>query len=174
MRSMNLSLVWMFILPLSAFCAEQLSEDVFKPYVGRWVGEFTIHSTATGYSEVFPVEQLYWIKDGTLHGVAASDRDSGLQNSRSETVIEGNRLRTCVFHKDSEESFFGTLHEGGILWVPTDLKRVTDYQIKEMIIMEEGERVLKSEGFDSFVFQDGLAHIIYRGSLRYMHEPKSK
>lgn len=83
-------LLCLFLLPL-ALPANEL-RDYLQYYEGRWVGQFSIHSTANGYTESFPVEHRYWWK-------------------------------------------------------------------------EEGLRKLKVEGFDTYVFGEGLAYIVFKGEL---------
>ena len=139
--------------------------DYLKRYEGRWVGHFTIHSTATGYNETFPVEQRYWWEDGQLHGISVAETDSGIQTAKSRTFIQNAELHSEVIQGDSTERFLGVLHDTGIVWLPEDPKRVTDYQMTEVFTLEEGQQRLNTDGFDSYVYQDGLAHLVYRGRL---------
>ena len=140
--------------------------DYLKQYEGRWVGHFTIHSGATGYSQTFPVEQRYWWKDGQLHGISVADTNDGMQMAKSRTFVQDGKLRSEVTRGEVNEVFFGVLHEDGIVWISSDLKRATDYQMREAFVVEEdGSRGLYTDGFDSYVYQEGLAHLIYRGRL---------
>jgi hypothetical protein len=157
-------LALLFFSPVLLFAEEDL-EAYLRTFEGRWVGHFTIHSAATGYSETFPVEQQYWWKDGQLQGVAVSERKSGMESARSSTYIKDGKLISVMKRGSEEEPFIGLFHEGGILWLPANMDRAKDYQIKEFIVVEDGKRILKTEGFDSYVYQDGLAHIVYRGEL---------
>ena len=63
-------------------------EDYLKQYEGRWIGEYTIHSPATNFTETFPVEQRYWIEDGQLCGLSVCDTDRGIQTAKSRTFIK--------------------------------------------------------------------------------------
>lgn len=135
-------------------------------YEGRWVGHFTIHSTASGYSETFPVEQQYWWKDGVLHGVAVSQREVGMSSARSQSVAKEGKYFSEVKVGEAVENYFGVLHDGGIVWLSTNLKRTKDYQMKESIVEVDGERVLMTEGFDTYVYGEGIAHLVYRGELK--------
>ncbi len=155
----------LLLLPLGLRAGEL--EDYLSGYVGRWSGHFTIHSTATDYSESFPVEQLYWWVGDQLHGVAVSERDSGMESARSVTSVVDGQLVSEISRGEQTERFVGVLHDGGLLWVPADLQRANDYQIKESLVEKDGKRVLKTEGFDSYVYQEGLAYIVYRGELVY-------
>jgi len=137
-----------------------------KMYEGRWVGHFTIHSTASGYSETFPVEQQYWWKDGVLHGVAVSQREVGMSSARSQSVAKEGKYFSEVKVGEVVENYFGVLHDGGIVWLSTNLKRTKDYQMKESIVEVDGERVLMTEGFDTYVYGEGIAHLVYRGELK--------
>lgn len=139
--------------------------DYLKRYQGRWVGDFTIYSTATNYSETFTVEQRYWWEDGQLHGMSVSDTNRGMQTAHSRTFIQDGQLQSEVTQGESVERFIGVLHDSGIVWVPGNLKRVTDYQMKESFVEEDAELYLQTEGFDSYVYQEGLAHLVYRGRL---------
>ncbi|WP_269526761.1 hypothetical protein [Coraliomargarita parva] len=146
--------------------AEDLPPELVKQYEGRWVGEFTVYSSASDYSETFIVEQQYWYKDGILRGVSVSQRESGISSSRSETKIVEGKLISEVSHSDGQtEQFIGTRHEGGIVWIPADMQRATDYQIKETFKEEAGDTVMQTEGFDSYVYADGLAQLVYKGHL---------
>jgi hypothetical protein len=145
--------------------------DYLKRYIGRWAGEFSIHSSATGYSQVFPVEQRYWWQDGQLHGISVSETDQGIQTAKSRTFVQDGQLRSEVLQGERREAFYGVLQDGGLVWVSADLKRVTDYQMKEAFALgEEGRLELHTDGFDSYVYQDGLAYLIYRGRLTQQAE----
>lgn len=144
--------------------------DYLKQYEGRWVGDFTIHSTATEYTETFPVEQRYWWEDGQLLGISVSDTNRGIQTARSRTFIQDGQLRSEVVTEESMEVFIGALHDGGIVWMPSDLNRATDYQMKEAFVEKEGKRRLHTDGFDSYVYEEGLAHLVYRGRLVFSPE----
>lgn len=137
-----------------------------QKYVGRWLGYFTIHSAATGYSETFPVEQRYWMEDGKLHGLSVSDTDNGLQTASSITFLKDEKIRSEVTRGDVTEAYWGLPHDAGIVWLSEDLDRASDYQLKEAFIAEEGELWLHTDGFDTFIYQEGLAHLVYRGRLR--------
>ena len=139
--------------------------DYLKKYEGRWLGDFTIHSTASGYSETFPVEQRYWWEDGQLHGISVSDTNNGLKSAKSLTFIQEGKLQSEVITGETTERFFGFLRDGGIVWIPADMKRANDYQMTERFAMEEGLSLLLTEGFDTYVYQEGLAHLVYRGRL---------
>ena len=139
--------------------------DYLKQYEGRWLGDFTIHSTASGYSETFPVEQRYWWEEGQLHGISVSDTNNGLQTAKSLTFIQDDKLQSEVITGETTERFFGFLRDGGIVWISADMKRANDYQMAEHFAIEEGRPVLLTEGFDSYVYSEGLAHLVYRGRL---------
>ena len=152
--------------------AEEDLEAYLAHYAGRWVGHFTVHSAATGYSETFAVEQQYWWKDGELRGVAVTQREGGMESSRSCTYVKEGRLISEVGHGDKLEFFQGVFIDGGIVWVPADLKRANQYQMKESLKTNaEGARMLITEGFDTYVYSEGLAHLIYRGALEFQAEP---
>ena len=157
------------ILSLLLFCPLALLGneliDYLKQYEGRWLGDFTIHSTASGYSETFPVEQRYWWEDGQLHGISVSDTNNGLQTAKSRTFIQEGKLQSEVITGETAERFFGFLRDGGIVWISAEMKRANDYQMAEHFSMEEGLSLLLTEGFDTYVYQEGLAHLVYRGRL---------
>ena len=139
--------------------------DYLKKYEGRWLGDFTIHSTASGYSETFPVEQRYWWEDGQLHGISVYDTNNGLKSAKSLTFIQEGKLQSEVITGETTERFFGFLRDGGIVWISANMKRANDYQMAERFAMEEGLSLLLTEGFDTYVYQEGLAHLVYRGRL---------
>jgi len=140
-------------------------EDALEAYVGRWVGHFTIFSAATGYSETFPVEQTYWMVDGELRGIAVSQRDSGMESSRSVSFVLEDKLISEITTGQKTERFLGVLHDNGVVWLPADIDRANDYQVKESLVAESGVMHLKTEGFDTYLYQGGLAHLVFRGDL---------
>ena len=152
----------------AAVVPDETLEVSLKAYEGRWVGHFTIHSTATGYTETFPVEQQYWWKDGQLHGVAVSQRDQGMSSARSKSVAKEGKFFSEVKSGGEVETYWGVLHDGGLVWLSSNLKRTKDYQMKESIIEVDGERVLKTEGFDTYVYGEGIGHLVYRGELKFV------
>ncbi len=85
--------------------------DYLKQYEGRWLGDFTIHSTASAYSETFPVEQRYWWEDGQLHGISVSDTNNGLKSAKSLTFIQEGKLQSEVITGETTERFFGFLRD---------------------------------------------------------------
>ena len=60
-------LIVCLILPVYPAAGEL--EEYLERYEGRWSGDFTIHSTASDYSENFPVEQRYWLEGKRLRGL---------------------------------------------------------------------------------------------------------
>jgi hypothetical protein len=154
----------------SLLMASSDAVDYLKQYAGRWVGDFTIHSPATNYTQTFPVEQRYWWADGRLHGVSVSDTETGMQTSRSETFVEGDRFAMEVERETGSELYVGVLHDGGIVWLSEDLSRATDYQMRETFVGVDGTRELHSDGFDSYVYQGGLAHLVFRGRFRQVSD----
>lgn len=141
--------------------------DYFRQYIGRWLGDFTIHSGATGYTETFPIEQRYWWEDEQLHGLSVAETDRGIEAASSRALILDGKLRLEVTRGEEVEGYWGVLHDGGILWLSEDLTRATDYQMKETFVEENGVRALHSDGFDTFIYEGGLAHLVYRGRLRW-------
>ena len=140
-------------------------EDYLKQYQGRWIGEFTIHSPATNFTETFPVEQRYWIEDGQLCGLSVSATDRGIQTAKSRTYIKKGVLYSKVSTDETIDEYIGALHDGGLVWLPSNLKRANDYQLKESFVKKEQELWLYTDGFDSYVYSKGLGHIVYRGRL---------
>ncbi len=157
-------LIGILLLPAALSANEVV--DYLKRYEGRWVGDYTIHSAATGYSETFPVEQRYWWEDGQLHGISVSDTNRGIQTTKSRTFVQDDRLQSEVTVGETVEAYYGVLHDDGIIWLPKNLQRANDYQMKEAFVeADDGERWMHTDGFDSYVYQEGLAHLVYRGRL---------
>jgi len=153
------------LLPLAAGAADLM--EYLKKYEGRWVGDFSIHSTATGYTEIFLVEQRFWLEDGVLRGISVSETDRGIETARSRTFVREGSFYSEVTRAERVETFIGALHDGGIVWLSSDLARSEDYQMKEFFVEIDGVPHLHTNGFDSYVFQGGLAHLVYRGRLRF-------
>jgi hypothetical protein len=139
--------------------------DYLKRYEGRWVGEFVIYSEATNFRNTFSVEQRYWMEGGELRGISVAETNHGVQLAQSRAFFDGETLRVEVTQNEQVESYIGVLHDGGLVWVPDDIKRVTDYQMKESFVEKDGAEWLHTEGFDTFVFREGLGYLIYRGRL---------
>lgn len=159
-----LVLVLVGSLPANEVCSEEV-EAHLREYEGRWVGEFSISSVATGYSETFEVEQQYWWDDGRLHGVAVMQRKRGLESARSVCAVEGGSLVSEIEGPGGKERFVGEMHEGGIVWLSNEKERITDYQVVEKFLEEGGQRLLVTEGFDTFEYKGAPAEVVYRGRL---------
>ncbi|TVP79710.1 MAG: hypothetical protein EA353_05545 [Puniceicoccaceae bacterium] len=144
--------------------------DYLKGYQGRWAGDFTIHSVATDYTVTFSVEQRYWWEDGALRGISVSETNEGLQTASSRTSVVEGRLVSEVVRGDLVETYYGVLHDGGIVWLPADLARATDYQMREIFVQDAGEVWLHTDGFDSYLYQGEVAHLTYRGRLKRKSE----
>jgi hypothetical protein len=132
------------------------------------VGHFTIHSTASGYTETFPVEQQYWWKGNVLHGVAVTQRESGMMSTRSRSVAKEGKYFSEIRTGEAVENYWGVQQAGALVWFSSNLKRTKDYQMKESIVEVDGERRLKTEGFDTYLYSGGLAHLVYRGELKFV------
>jgi hypothetical protein len=139
--------------------------EFLEQFEGRWQGDYTIHSASTNYSETFPVEQRYWFEGAELVGISVADTDRGLQTARSRTMIENGQLRSVIQRGETTERYLGTLHDGGVVWLPEDRGRVTDHQMRQTFAQRAGKRWLNTDGFDTFLSADGLAHLVYRGRL---------
>lgn len=157
-------LLLLLLLPFALSANELL--DYLQGQEGRWVGQFSIHSTANNYTESFPVEQRYWWEGEVLHGLAVSQRDGGLKVATSKTWLDGKKLVTEVARGETKEKFYGVLHDGALVWLPADMRRANDYQMRESLVEEEGGlRKMRVEGFDTYLYGDGIAHIIIKGEL---------
>lgn len=153
-----------FVLSSLALAADEVV-DYLKRYEGRWVGDFTIHSPATGYTQTIPVEQRYWWEEGQLHGMSVTEMNGKIESAESLTFIKDGKLRSEVLRVEIKEVYFGVLQDGGIIWISENLGRATDYQMKESLVEKKGERWLHTDGFDSFDYEGELAHLVYRGRL---------
>ena len=169
--------VLLCVLPLLAHAEEAIeapvpiednAEKTLQAFEGRWVGHFTVHSTASGYSETFPVEQQYWWKDDQLHGVAVTQREVGMSSARSTSVAREGKYFSEVKSGEAVENYWGVFADGGLVWFSSNMKRTKDYQMKESIVEKDGERVLKTEGFDTYIYGEGIAHLVYRGELKFV------
>ena len=164
----------MSILLFSSTLSATNLVDYIEGYKGRWVGYFTIYSAATGYSETFPVEQRYWMEDGKLNGISVSDTDRGIQTATSVTFIKEGKLRSEVTRGKETEAYWGALHETGIVWLPGNLARANDYQLTEFFTEDKGELWLQTDGFDTFIYKEGLAHLVYKGRLKKVADKKAE
>ena len=132
---------------------------------GRWVGHYSIHTSINQYKEEFTVEQQYWMQDGELRGVFAAIRSTGLESASSRTFIQDGRLILIVSRSSGEETYIGVLAEGWLIWLPEDVERANDYQIREKIVRHAGGYQLISESFETYETKNGPAKIRISGSL---------
>ena len=132
---------------------------------GRWVGHYSIHTSINEYKEEFTVEQQYWMQDGELLGVFAAKRSTGLESASSRTFIQDGRLILIVNRSSGEETYIGVLAEGWLIWLPEDVERANDYQIREKIVRHAGGYQLISESFETYETKNGPAKIRISGSL---------
>lgn len=145
--------------------------DYLQAYEGRWLGEYSIHSTANGYTEAFSVEQRYWWQGGVLRGVVVYKRDGKLVNASSKTHLDGKKLVSEIKRGEVVEVYYGVLHDGGLLWLSSNMQRANDYQMHEILIEKEGQPLkMKVEGFDTYISADGLVYLIYKGDLTLQSE----
>ena len=158
----------LLFLPLALLGGEL--EDYLNQYEGRWLGEYKIHSPTTNFTETFPVEQRYWIENGQLLGLSVSDTDRGMQTAKSRAFVEEGVVYSEVTAGDTIEKYIGALHEGGLVWLPSNLQRANDYQMKESFVEKAQQRWLHTDGFDSYVYAEGLGYLVYRGRLLFVPE----
>ncbi len=158
------------LLFVSSLAAEDHAslETHLRGYEGRWVGEFTIHSVVTGYTETFEVEQQYWWKNDKLHGVAVMEGRKGLKSTRSISSIQGNSFISEIKTNEGTEQFIGVLRDGKIIWLPRNKARLTDHQITEQIILKDGKLLLITDGFDTFEYKGKPAEVVYKGRLIFV------
>ena len=153
------------LLP-SALPGNELLEYL-KQYEGRWVGDYSISSTANRYRESFLVEQRYWLKGEVLHGLAVYEREGSVKSASSKTWVEGDSYITEITRGGSKEVFVGVPRDGGVLWLPKILKRANDYQMHESFQIKQNVVVaLQIKGFDTYYHEKGKMHLIYRGILK--------
>lgn len=166
-------LLLVLLIPFSLSANELL--EYLKAYEGQWSGHFSIHSTASKFTQSFTVEQRYWWDGDILRGVAAFERDGGMETATSKTWFDGEKLICEVKRGEVVESYFGVLHEGGLLWISSDLKRANDYQMREVLTEKEVQpRTMMIEGFDTYITGDGLVHLIYKGELTLQAEEEAE
>lgn len=157
------------VLPLALSANELLS--YLKQYEGRWVGEYSVTSTANGYNQSFLVEQRYWFKGKALHGLAVYEREGAVESASSKTWVEGNNYITEITRDENKEVFVGVQRDGGILWLPKILKRANDYQMHESFQKKQDAVVaLIIKGFDTYYHEKGKMHLVYKGMLRRQAE----
>ena len=136
-----------------------------EQYEGRWVGTFTIHSEATGYTQELLVEQRYWWSDNALRGLSVAETAEGSQTATSRAFFSGEALRLEVSKNGEVEVFAGVLDHDRIIWVTANPARLNDYQFNERFVQEGLSTILVSEGFDTYDYEDDLAYIIYKGRM---------
>lgn len=160
-------------LPL-ALSATDL-QSYLKQYEGRWVGDYSVTSTANAHTEKFLVEQRYWFKGKVLYGVAVYERDGKLVTASSKTWVDGKKLVSEIKRGEVVEVYYGVLHDGGLLWLSSNMQRANDYQMRETLIEKEGQPMsMKVEGFDTYISEDGLVYLIYKGDLTLQSEEGDK
>ncbi|ADE54837.1 hypothetical protein [Coraliomargarita akajimensis] len=165
MRSARAFFLPVLLLPLTLFAEDRLMAYL-KQYEGRWVGTFTVKSSVSDYSESFPVEQQYWFEGDHLCGVSVSQREGqGLESAQSEVFIDDKVLYLLVRRGETVEKFIGVFKDERIIWIPANLQRAEDYQTTERLLSKDGKRLLKTEGFDTYVYSGGIAHIAFLGEL---------
>lgn len=151
-----------------AYCSAGDNEQLL-PYLrqleGRWIGHYLIHTSINEYKEEFTVEQQYWMQDGELLGVFAAKRSTGLESASSRTFIQDDRLILIVSRSTGEQTYIGVLADGWLIWLPEDVERANDYQIREKIVRHAGGFQLISESFETYETKNGPAKILIRGSL---------
>lgn len=159
-------LIMLCVLPMWLYAEKDL-DAVLRAYEGRWVGHFSIHSTASGHTQTFPVEQRYWWEDGVLHAIAVSERNEGLSHTSSRVVVKDGQFFCEVKSGETVTNYWGVWHEDRLIWFSANLQRAQDYQMQESIIELDGVRMLKTEGFDTYIYSEGKAHLVYRGELMF-------
>ncbi|MBV32770.1 MAG: hypothetical protein CMK36_04955 [Porticoccaceae bacterium] len=156
------------LLLLITYCSADDAAQLL-PYLeqleGRWVGHYTIHTSINQYKEEFTVEQQYWMQDGELLGVFAAMRSKGLESASSRTFIQDGRLILIVSRSSGEETYIGVLAEDWLIWLPEDVERANQYQIREKIVRHAGGYQLISESFETYETKNGPAKIRISGSL---------
>ena len=151
-----------------AYCSAGDNEQLL-PYLrqleGRWIGHYLIHTSINEYKEEFTVEQQYWMQDGELLGVFAAKRSTGLESASSRTFIQDDRLILIVSRSTGEQTYIGVLADGWLIWLPEDVERANDYQIREKIVRHAAGYQLISESFETYETKKGPAKILISGSL---------
>jgi len=156
----------LFVQLISVLGAEELGlKERLDMYVGRWSGVFNLEAPEIEFQESFTVEQKYWWQDDALRAVSVASRESGKASSKSVTWIDGNKYISEVTRGEEVERYYGVVRDGGIVWFPVDLDRAMQYQLKEEIQAVDGELVLTTKGFDTFVSEGKTGQLLYFGEL---------
>lgn len=161
----RICVLFLGLIPTLGLAGELL--DHLKQYEGRWVGEFTVKSDVSDYSETFAVEQQYWMNGSKLFGVTVYERPKGgLESAESiVTINQDGSLLMKVRRGNEVEAYVGVYREGGIIWLPSDMKRAEDYQTTVRIAEVEGGLEMTTEGFDTYVHSGGVGHVLFLGRL---------
>jgi len=162
--------LYLLYFAFPALLAASEAFEHLKLYEGRWVGEFTIKSDVSDYSESFTVEQQYWIDGDKLYGVSVYERPkTGMESAESVVTINSDSsLLMQVRRGDEVEVFVGVYRDDTIVWLPRDLQRAEDYQTTVCIKQVDGLLKMTTEGFDTYVHSGGIGHIIFLGKLDFI------
>jgi hypothetical protein len=145
----------------------KLARQVFGPFVGNWVGEFTLSLGGTGASRSFACEQRYWWDGPVLKGLSVYEENGETTYARSVNFVKDGTLFSDIEQGGERRSYRGQYLEGVVIWFPLDPSAAMNRQIKEKVTNNSsGEKVLLTEGFERIRRDGENLMIVYRGSLR--------
>ena len=139
---------------------------LFHPYVGRWVGEWTITDVEGVVIKRITLQQQYWWDKGHLKGLISFEDRGKLSSLTSDIYLQSGEIISEVVNTEERNFYRAYPQNKFILWTPMKKEDVLRRRIKESVFEENGVRWFLSEGFERFIDGEKVETLLFRVKLR--------
>ena len=138
----------------------------FHPYVGKWVGEWTITDVEGVVIKRISLKQQYWWDKGHLKGLMSFEDRGNLSSLTSDIFVQRGEIISEVVNTEERNFYRAHLTDEFVLWTPMKQEDVLRRRIKEYILEKEGAIWFISEGFERFINEDKTQTLLFRVELK--------
>ena len=139
---------------------------LFHPYVGRWVGEWTITDVEGIVIKRIKLQQQYWWDKGHLKGLMSFEDRGKLSSLTSDIYLQGGEIISEVVNTEERNFYRAYPQTEFILWTPMKKEDVLRRRIKESVFEKNGAIWFISEGFERFIDGEKVETLLFRVELK--------
>ncbi len=120
----------------------------FHPYVGKWVGQWTITDVEGVIIKRITLQQQYWWDKGHLKGLMSFEDRGRLSSLTSDIYLQRGEIISEVVNTEERNFYRAHPNDEHILWTPMKNEDVLRRRITETIEQRDGATWFISEGFE--------------------------
>ena len=139
----------------------------FHPYVGKWVGEWTITDVEGVVIKRITLQQQYWWDKGHLRGLMSFEDRGRLSSLTSDIYLQRGEIISEVVNTEERNYYRAHPNDKNILWTPMKNEDVLRRRITEYIEHRDGATWFISEGFERLLSdEDKTRTLLFKVELK--------